>query len=82
MALTYTKHAEDRLKTRSVTKEQCEAAVKGDPNPWVTKLKAGDHMRFYHDSSQVTVITDKSKSTVITVFKGNPGGWGPEQEGL
>jgi hypothetical protein len=80
MTLSYTQHAQQRLTERQITAEECEAAVKNDRNPWQTKLKDGDHFRFY--SNNVTVITNKSKTLVVTAFKGDPGGWGPESEGL
>ena len=85
MALSYTNHAQQRLQERNITAAECEAAVKNDKNPWRTKLKAGDHYRCCWPSSgsnAVTVITDLSKQNVITAFKGDPGGWGPESEGL
>jgi hypothetical protein len=40
----------------------------------------GNHYRFH--SKDVTVITDKGKTIVVTAFKGPAGGWAPEQEGL
>lgn len=80
MPLNYTNHAQQRLAMRDISIAECEAAVANDNNPWQTKLKAGDHFRFH--SMNVTVITDKSKKLVVTAFKGDPGGWGPEQEGL
>lgn len=80
MALNYTTHAQQRLGDRGISPQECELAVQNDTNPWKTVLKAGDHFRFYW--SQVTVITDKSKNLVVTAFRGEPGGWGPEQDGL
>lgn len=80
MALNYTTHARQRLGSRNISEQECEDAVKNDRNPWQTKLKAGDHFRFF--SNNVTVITDKAKSTVVTAFKGDPGNWGPEKDDL
>jgi hypothetical protein len=80
MALTYTTHATQQLASRGIQQAECEAAVKNDPNPWRTKLKAGDHWRCYWNN--VTVITDLSKQVVVTAFKGDPGGWAPESENL
>ncbi len=80
MTLTYTMHAEQRLAARGIQPSDCEAAVKNDTNPWQTKLKAGDHFRFYWNN--VTVITDRSKTLVVTAFMGDPGGWKPADDGL
>jgi hypothetical protein len=85
MALSYTAHAQQRLQQRGISQAECEAAVANDTTPWRTKLKAGDHYRCQWPSSGpncVSVITDLSKQWVITAFKGDPGGWGPESEDL
>jgi hypothetical protein len=70
------------MQQRNISEANCEAAVANDRNPWRTKLRAGDHWRCYDSGSMVTVITDLSKQTVVTAFKGDPGSWGPETEGL
>jgi hypothetical protein len=80
MTLIYTTHAEQQLAARGIHEADCAAAVEHDKNPWQTKLKAGDHFRFHYND--VTVITDKSKTVVVTAFKGAAGGWKPEDEGL
>ena len=80
MTLTYTTHAGQRLSARGIQPADCEAAVKYDTNPWQTKLKAGDHFRFFY--KDVTIVTDRSKTVVVTAFKGDPGNWRPADEGL
>lgn len=80
MPLKFTQHALARLRERGIGADECEAAVNNDKNPWRTKLKAGDHWRCF--SNNVTVVTDLSKTLVVTAFKGEAGGWGPETEGL
>jgi hypothetical protein len=80
MGLTYSDHALERMEARGITQQECEDAVKNDTNPWRTVLRAGDHYRCYWNN--VTVITDARKTVVVTAFKGEPGGWGPADEGL
>lgn len=81
MALRYTDHALERMEKRGISEAECEAAVTNDKNPWQTKLKAGDHLRFFYKN--VTVLTDKYKAVVVTAFKGYAGGWDPKHdEGL
>jgi hypothetical protein len=78
MALNYTCHARERMEERGISEAECEAAVTNDKNPWQTKLKAGDHFRFFYD--RVTVITDEYKAVVVTASKGDARGWDPEKD--
>lgn len=80
MTLNYTTHARQQMSARDISEADCEASVINDPNPWQTMLKDGNHYRCFYNN--VTVITDKSKTLVVTAFKGNPGGWEPQNEGL
>ena len=73
MPLEYTKHARDRMAERGITEAEVEAAVSEDPNPWEQILQGENHLR--HFNNQVTVIRTKSSKVVVTVWRGERGGW-------
>ena len=77
--LTYSDHAQKRMLERGVTPTNCEEVVKDCLNPWQLVMKSKDLTTFRFDHNQVVVITDHTKTHVITVFKGS-GYWNPETD--
>lgn len=73
MPITYTQHARDRMAERGVTQHEVEAAIADDPNPWEEVLRGENHLR--HWNNQVTVIRAKKSGVVVTVWRGERGGW-------
>jgi hypothetical protein len=73
MSLSYTRHAEDRMREREISQRDCEAAVENDRNPWEQVLNGGNHKRYFHN--EITVITTLRSDTVVTVWRGERGNW-------
>jgi len=69
----YTQHAQDRMRERGISAQECDAAVTNDRNPWETVLNGGNHKRYFYND--VTVITNVRADTVVTCWRGERGGW-------
>jgi hypothetical protein len=73
MSLSYTKHAEKRMFERGISEADVEAAITQDTNPWEEVINGGNHKRYFY--RETTVITNLRADTVVTVWKGERGGW-------
>jgi len=71
--MSYTTHAQQRMRERGISVAEIEAAVAMDLNPWRTRLKGGDRLRYFNND--VTVITNLAHDTVVTAWRGARGGW-------